>query len=516
MLTIALLVLSQATVPVLPAGSRADFHRELLAVQALTTDGKFAEAERRLAALPVAKGTFSWDDSAVPADSRAAFRTVRDQALEVWKTFAPEAALTESPSGSLRFSFAPTGPVRLERAAGFTRALLPLQKGNPAKPITALDVSADFNRALALYFGVADNPLAGTAMNASNHPATGRYLIMRQEFDTVNGNLRTLAELRRAVATKTPVPAAAPKITLARTDYDLGKMLQGQIKELAYDISNSGNAQAQMWLRPDCGCVVADGQVTLEPGETRNIRFTFNGEQFDGDVLKKLIFFTNDPDNPIQMITLRAHVEPMFRFLVPGGNVAVLGEGSQTIEVYLTFKESEPFRIRRVDLNGLPGEVDYEAWEGELPDPERDEPTTKRRGYKFTIVLSGAVPPGRVPATLNLLTDSPTFPTVRHNIFAQRGIVALPDDLFVGEIGRSAQVFKVLISRPGKPFRVLSVGGVPNISARIDSTKSAQEHAVELLYDGRAQPGAFERTVVVKTDDPGQPEVLVRIRGSVR
>ncbi len=520
----ALIVFAQVAAPVMPAGASIEFHAQVLAIEQMLAAGEFAKASERLNDMPTAALSIAWDDAAVPQDQRAGFAQARDTALASWNLFGPSIAFTVQPTGSLGFKFAPTsgkkshdGSTHLGMWLNLNRpraeAVIGLSRGDKSTVTSINGVHNDVARAIGSYFGVGDSPVSSTAMYPS-HFAAGRSMLMRQDVDAAIGNLRVLDALRAAAAQRQKVTPAKSKLVVGE-GFKLGKMLQGEKKQFTIDLKNEGDAPLQMWLKPECGCTTVQGALTVAPGATWPLTVAFDSKEFDGDVTKGIAIVTNDPVQPVRHFKIEGNIRPMYRFLTPAGPVAILDEQGGSFDVYLTFKDVEPFNIKRLDLNGLPGEVDYVAWQGELPDPQRGEPSAVRKGYKITVTIPDRIPPGRSPGTLILSTDSPIVPRVQFTVQAQKGIVALPDELYLG-VASEPKAYKLLVSRPGRPFRIMGVTS-QSPAFKVDYKQvTTDEYALEIAYDGKAPKGEFSTSLRVTTDDPKQPVVTIPVIGTIR
>jgi hypothetical protein len=226
--------------------------------------------------------------------------------------------------------------------------------------------------------------------------------------------------------------------------------------------------------------------------------------------------YTNDPREPVRLIPVTLNVVPRFRFLIPGGPARNVAE-SREFEVYLALAEGTDIGIRNVQLSGVDGEAKYEKWEGDLADPERGEPARPRKGYKFHVKVAENLPPGRAMLGLNIATDSVEFPILSLPMTVQRGVVATPDDLYLGELSAVPKRTSVTVSRPGTVLKVLSATiDAKSITVKVVPGRDASEQRIEVVYDGSAPSGDLSATITVKLDDPKQPQLLIPVSGVVR
>ncbi len=515
----ALLALAQTAAPVLPPGVSQEFGTQVIAIERMLEAGEFDKASEKLEGMPTAEVAVSWDDSGVPADMKVSFLQARDMAFATWKMVAPGVKFDVKPSGSVNFKFSDTAAqspngMSLTFKRPEAEVLIGLTRGEAYKTITSVNnVHNDVARALGAYLGVGNSPFASSVMLPK--PAeTQRSRLMPQDASVAIENLKVLDALRAAAAQKVKITPTHSKAVIGDS-HDLGKMLHGEMRSFKIDVRNDGNGPLKMWLKPECGCTSLVGAQTVAPNSTTPIEVMFDTKEFDGDIVKGITFVTNDPVQPIREFKIRGNIRPMYRFLTPSGPVAILEENGASYDIFLTFKDVKPFHIKRADLLGIPGEVTVSIWKGEMADPQRGEGVLPRAGYKMTVLIPNRIPPGRSPGTLVVQTDSPIAPRVQFTVQAQKGIVALPDELYLGEVSE-AKTSRLLVSRPGRPFNITGVES-KSASFKVEVKKiSADEYALEIAYDGKAPKGDLASSLVVTTDDPKQPVVTIPIVGTAR
>jgi hypothetical protein len=149
-------------------------------------------------------------------------------------------------------------------------------------------------------------------------------------------------------------------------------------------------------------------------------------------------------------------------------------------------------------------------------DPEMDEPATMRDGYVFHVHFSPNIPSGRPSGTLTVKTGLPDFPQAQYTLFVQKGILASPDRVPLGLVSKPAYR-SFLVSRPGKPFKVLSAESSSSyLNPLIIALPDSGDYRIDVDYNGKAPVGDFLATITVKTDDPKQPTIEVTVFGTIQ
>ena len=102
----------------------------------------------------------------------------------------------------------------------------------------------------------------------------------------------------------------AGHIAFDKTTIDMGEMKSGQVRIKTIKISNTGKSTLRILrMDTDCSCAVLnDLPSTLAPGETVTAQVRFDSLFKQGEQKKGISLYTNDPLNPVTIITVRAAV----------------------------------------------------------------------------------------------------------------------------------------------------------------------------------------------------------------
>src|SRR5690606_9397521 len=112
------------------------------------------------------------------------------------------------------------------------------------------------------------------------------------------------AEQRDEASTKLPV------MTFEETEYDFGKIPQGQEVEHIFKFKNTGDAPLIVTnARSSCGCTIPEKpEGPVAPGETGEILVKYNGSGLNG--ISKTITITANTANGTEQLKIKAFVEP--------------------------------------------------------------------------------------------------------------------------------------------------------------------------------------------------------------
>ncbi|MDP4193163.1 MAG: DUF1573 domain-containing protein [Bacteroidota bacterium] len=101
-----------------------------------------------------------------------------------------------------------------------------------------------------------------------------------------------------------------PKITVKPLHYDLGNIKQGKIVTKIYRVKNEGSGKLIIKdVNATCGCTaVKPMKNELKPGESTELKVTFNSTGRIGKQEKTVYIISNDPVNSTLPITFSANV----------------------------------------------------------------------------------------------------------------------------------------------------------------------------------------------------------------
>ena len=524
---------SQTLGPTLPPSCRPAFQATVLSIEQALQDQDFAKANERVKFLPDRAMSFDWDDSKVPAAYRDRFRECAKAAFALWNAKVPGLTFTFKTNANIRISFEPVlaenPETHLPRArVGFVREdptgprldfVIGLKRGSPPKTTEETDVFDDIVYGVGMYLGVADGVFDTYAMSLTDLPRSSRVTVSGTEAITARRNMEIVGELQFAVKKQLPMIAAKSELFIDPLILEGEPAIQGDRVQFNIQLSNRGNAPLAYSLFPDCGCTVVTEPGTVNPQSSRLVAVAVDTRLFTHDTTKHVTVYTNDPTNPVRLVTLKVHIKPRFRLITPLGDTVAVPKAGMKYPVYLIpakGTDMEPVSIK-FDSPGMKATVTWARWQGVLADPEVNEGPAARKGYKFLIDIKGSIASGRNPGTLQIYTSNADFPDITVNLYGQRGIIAVPDEVVVGEVGRVPRTITFLLLGATHPFKVLGVStNSENLKATAVRVPGKNDYSIVVQYDGKGRAGDLMAAVRVRTNDPEQPLIDVPIRASIQ
>jgi hypothetical protein len=103
----------------------------------------------------------------------------------------------------------------------------------------------------------------------------------------------------------------SPQLKVEDGNVDFGRVRQNAstVKEISF--TNTGKKELSIKaLQGNCSCISASAvKHMLKPGESSKFSISFNPQDRKGTQTKAVTIYSNDPQNPVQRITLSAYVE---------------------------------------------------------------------------------------------------------------------------------------------------------------------------------------------------------------
>jgi len=323
--------------------------------------------------------------------------------------------------------------------------------------------------------------------------------------------------LRTAVDKKIKLEPTKPQMFVNPSSLTADNVHQGDQMRFSVEVTNRGNAPLFLKTFTECGCVAASAPGPIDPGQTGMVQVGVDTALVYGKFEKSFTIYSNDPDQADRVINIKAWVKPAYRFLRANGHTPiVVSDGGLKDEVFLAIDPDRPFKVTKVEVQGLKVVSDFQPWEGTMADTELGQEAVPRKGYKISYLASPTSHLGRMPLTVIATTDSKDMPVLIDTVYVQWGIVAMPEQMYFGEIVQGQGVAYFIVSRPGKPFKVLSVkSDSPDVTVNYSPYKNG-DYRVDVVISAKAPFGRLDATVTVKTDDPKQPVITVPMSAVIK
>lgn len=517
--------------PMLPPGSNPDVHRAFNIVESELALGRFEAAKAKAVLLPRYSITFSWDDKNIPAAARPEFIIARNDAFKTLTNRIPGLSIKPDPKPSIKFSFGdslatdPTSGLPRGVALFYSEnpleprleAVIGLKRGNPLERSSLDSIHNEIMFAVGSYLGMTSSPYPGTIMGRTDLQMQYRSTPESSEIGSFRVINEATQRLLTAITKKQKLAPAKPKASFSPAVVERGPVIQGTPIQFSVQVNNIGNAPLSFRVVPDCGCVTASLVAPIQAGSSAAVPIHVDTTEINGELNKHLILISNDIEQPIQRFPIHIKTTPRYRFLSNNPSVLIVDEAGLDTDVFLTSPTERPLEITGVEISGNPGSATFEAWKGDMADPELNDPVKPRSGYRIKVRLETPQVSGRSAAMLVVKTNDPKYPVIRHTLFAQKGIAVMPASVFFGDMGKAVREASFMINRPNKPFKILKIESDSSfVDATATPVNGESEYKITCRYNGKAPLGDFRATLTIHTDAPKQPKIRVGVMGIVK
>lgn len=512
-------------------GSTPEFSKTVYAAVDALNAGRFDEAAALANKLPHKAPVIKVDTTSLSESEKVTYAEAVDGAIKGWETAVqglkfkadgkpdilitfkkslPPDPETKYPKGLVLFTSDEPGEPRIEAVIATTRL-------NPPVSVEAGHIRSEVMYAIGQWIGLADQPKAGSVMYRVDTLAQLPPAVDTLSRRIAPDNFVLGDRLRQAAAAKQKVELARPEIWIEEKRLDVGRISQGDQPITQFTVVNRSQATLQYSVRPDCGCFALQYNPIVGPGQSTVVTVGMDSTLFPGKQRKKLVVYSNDPERATTEIEFLADVTPAYEVWSEDGTAGYplyMDQNGGKTTLYFTFDPDSPFTIQDAKISGAQGSVEWQAWEGKLPDARVD--SDPKKGYKIDLSFLPVQVPGRTMVTLTLVTDRKAFETVHLNVFIQNGIAVQPASLYWGQIEQKPNRAFVILSRPGKEFTVKSVTTSHKSFTAKTETMPSGDIKLIVEFNGDFPIGQIAQTVTVETDDPEYPKLTIPITGVVR
>jgi hypothetical protein len=346
-----------------------------------------------------------------------------------------------------------------------------------------------------------------------------------------------------------------PRIEFEETVYDWGRVLEGESVNHVFRFRNAGSELLVVPARKvisTCGCTAAlVSSERLKPGESGEVRVTFDSRGRVGPQHKAVTIVSNDPEHPTLRLDVKGEV---YMILRPSPRSLNFGEvelgTSKTKTVTVTPWSGVEFQIREIVP---PGEY-FRALEVRPAntwirfvqtvrdrmvmkfgsDESKSELETRSKGIDLeelgagvensktvAVTILPTAPVGRHVGSLKIVTDVEERPSVDVWVYASvvGDLEVTPKNHNFGDIRRGErEETSFTIYNRGK--RAIEITGVESSSryTRVELTEVApgREYRIRLRLLPDVPLGKLRGTVTAATTDKDEPTVEFSFYGSVR
>jgi Protein of unknown function (DUF1573) len=143
-----------------------------------------------------------------------------------------------------------------------------------------------------------------------------------------------------------------PKIFFENPHFNFGKVYKGNKVEHVFKLENQGNDTLDIKkVKPSCGCTAAIlSNNTILPGNTGEIKATFNTGSYRGKVKKTIAVLSNDPATPSHKLTISGEIIEEISIKprnINFGSIRTDNQSDKTVKVSIKSQSGPDFKITK-------------------------------------------------------------------------------------------------------------------------------------------------------------------------
>ncbi len=310
---------------------------------------------------------------------------------------------------------------------------------------------------------------------------------------------------------------AAPKIVLSTDRFDLGIMNQNETAEREVMVSNRGDEDLFLSeLHSSCPCTVAElGSESLAPGESTTLSIHLHSRTFEGDIVKEVIFSTNDPDLPEAEVAMAAFINAPIK-VEPSDRTLDFGEVSRG-EVSILMAQLRGSGVPA--MKAKPVSYNEDLFVVTLARGKEATHQTVRVGVRSDNLT------GPFREILRIETNIPGAETIDLELTGTLGTDLFAEPMLVNfRFAKPGQALsREVIVKAASAEKAFKVTGaeidLPGLTASVSNAGEGGEATV--LISGaavskddpaaKAVRGRFKGKLKITTDNPSQPELLIDV-----
>lgn len=319
-----------------------------------------------------------------------------------------------------------------------------------------------------------------------------------------------LAGLAPGLTAAEPAPPGdiGPRIQFARPEHDFGRIASGLVLKFDYVFTNTGTAPLIIsHVQPSCGCTTA-GTWTREvaPGQTGTIPIQFNSTQFNGAVAKSVTVTSNDKQQPVVVLHLKAtiwkpiEVTPLFAVL----NASVENPGAATTTIRIVNNLEEPLVLANLAVSNPSFAVSLAT-------------NVPGREFQVHVRLVPPLTPGNIQAQIGLTTSYTNTPALSITAMAmiQPSIVISPSQIMLpGFISSGVQPYVISIRNNGTNAITLSepAASSEQIELKLRETEPGRQYILTAAFpQGFDIPNGKNEEITLKSTRPDSPVIRIPV-----
>ena len=304
-----------------------------------------------------------------------------------------------------------------------------------------------------------------------------------------------------------------PAIVFDNSDFNFGQIYKGQKVEHIYKFENRGNDILKIKkVKPSCGCTaVILTNKTIPPGETGEIKTTFNSGTYRGNIKKSITVSSNDPNTPNHRLTISGQIIEDISIKpvkINFGSIFLDKDTDKTVTVTIKSQTEPDFKINKI----TPSKPFVNASIAEEKDGE----------YIINVTLKDYSKIGRFSGKIYLETNNTKQKKAIIPFFGEIAgdVTAYPKRIYYGIVTEGKELTqKLFVKMNVANIKILNTKISPDfLSIKIDERyEQDNPHClIEIKLNKNAAIGKLNGLLELHTNSKQQPVIKIPISGEVK
>lgn len=335
----------------------------------------------------------------------------------------------------------------------------------------------------------------------------------------------SVSSAQQVTPTSTPeqsVGSAPQEISIDTSEIDFGEIFWGSPVSHVFTISNTSDQTVSIpTIRADCGCTaILDNQAPMNPGESRKLTVTYEPENTEGKINKRITLYTEirDEANSVKWLELNLHgtivnlltfdpphvyFKKVFWGDTPEETVTIRADKGKNIRILGVKSGSEHLRVTSDSTTESSGTSNSATW-------------------VVTVKLAGSAPVGTFKTQVTVLTDNELQPAISFNVLAYiRGLISLfPTQCYLGTLTPGQTVEKTFdLEKSGEVADLILpvIKETPAwLSTTVETIQENKKYAIKAsITIPEDMKGKLSGSFVIETSDTNVPRFEVPVFGYV-
>ncbi|MDR4498926.1 MAG: DUF1573 domain-containing protein [Candidatus Scalindua sp.] len=307
------------------------------------------------------------------------------------------------------------------------------------------------------------------------------------------------------------VPDNQPLIAFDNPNFDFGKIFKGEKVEHIYKFENQGKDVLKIEkVNTSCGCTAAIlSNKIIQPGESGEIKATFNSGSYSGKVRKNITVISNDLNSPEYRLTFSGEIIEEVCVTPKSINFASVYVGEEIVKTITVSSLTDlDLKIEKISTS--------------VPFVSPLLTGKNEEGFLIEVTLKDTFEIKRFNGSISIETNSQRQPKITVPFFGEvvGDITTYPEKIYYGNVAEGREVIQKLFVKFNKDdIKILNVKISPSsLSTKItERYEQVNPHClIEIRLHKEAAVGQLNGLLELITNSKRQPLIQIPIVGEIK